>query len=277
MVAQMGKMAKALTIVSDGSTPLKNNMRERYARFRAQALPRIVAYRKAGNTAKNDHVADVNANRLEGKPEVRQRIEYLARQAQDRVIEKRVALEEQLWSVMEGDIGNYFETIDAIKPDKNGATLTIKKQRPRLLSDLLPEHRKLIEDVTVDRNGNVIPRLYSKAQASRDLRQLHNFGRTDDRPENEVSRLSDAELLSQLADLSKQLGVEMKLDVAFAAFVAGNAATQPEPPVVDVTPDVTADVTAADAADAAAARELRIAAEPVVAGARPVRTARPKK
>src|SRR5215472_190729 len=178
-------MPKALAIASDGSKPLKNNMHERYARFRAMALPRIVAYRKAGNTAKNDHVADVNANRLEGRPEVRQRIEYLTRQAQDRVIEKRAALEEQLWSVMEGDIGNYFETIDAIKPDKNGATLTVKKQRPRLLSDLLPEHRKLIEDVTVDRNGNVIPKLYSKAQASRDLRQLHNFGTQTDRLDSE--------------------------------------------------------------------------------------------
>jgi hypothetical protein len=275
-----GKMANALAIASDGSKPLKNNMHERYARLRARALPRLVAFRKAGNTAKNDRVADRNSFRLERKPGVRERIEYLVGLAQDRIAEKRAALEEQLWSVMEGDIGNYFETIDAIKPDKNGVTLTIKKQRPRLLSDLPPEFRKLIEDVTVDRNGNVIPKLYSKAQANAELRKLHNFGRTDDRQENELSRLSDAELLSQLADLSKQLGVEMKLDVEFAAFVAGNsAATQPasSPPVVDVTPDVTADVAAADAADVAAAAELKIAAKPAVAGARPVRKARGSK
>jgi hypothetical protein len=44
-------MVKALAIAFDGSKPLKNNMHERYARLRAAALPRIVAFRKAGNTA----------------------------------------------------------------------------------------------------------------------------------------------------------------------------------------------------------------------------------
>src|SRR5436190_937410 len=95
------KMTKALAISYDGSKPLKNNLHERYARFRAAALPRIAAFRKAGNTAKNDHVADTNSFRLERKPGVRERIEYLARQAQERVAEKRVALEEQLWAVLE--------------------------------------------------------------------------------------------------------------------------------------------------------------------------------
>src|SRR5215469_10972893 len=211
-------MAKTLAIISDGSKPLKNNMHERYARFRAQALPRIVAFRKAGNTAKNDHVADANSFRLERKPGVRARIEYLARQAQDRVAEKRAALEEQLWAVLEADIGAFWETYEAAKTgkdgklatDQEGKMLTVRKQRAKLINDLPLEFRKLIEDVTVDRNGNVIPKLYSKAQASRDLRQLHNFGRTDDRPENEVSRPSDAELIAQLSDLSKQLGVDIK-------------------------------------------------------------------
>jgi hypothetical protein len=49
-----------------------------YARLRANALPRIVAFRKAGNTAKNDHVADANSARLEKKPGVRERISILA-------------------------------------------------------------------------------------------------------------------------------------------------------------------------------------------------------
>jgi hypothetical protein len=57
-----------------GSKPLKNNLHERYARLRAAAMPRIVAFRKAGNTAKNDHVADANSFRLERKPGVRERL-----------------------------------------------------------------------------------------------------------------------------------------------------------------------------------------------------------
>src|SRR6516225_5416643 len=99
-------MAEVPTIISDGSKPLKNNMHERYARLRAQALPRLVAFRKAGCIAKNDLIADKNSSRLEKKPGVRERIEYLVSLAQDRIAEKRAALEEQLWSVMEADIGN---------------------------------------------------------------------------------------------------------------------------------------------------------------------------
>ena len=58
-------MAKALARVSEGSKPLKNNSHERYARFRAAAQPRLIAFRKAGYIAKNDHVADANSFRLE--------------------------------------------------------------------------------------------------------------------------------------------------------------------------------------------------------------------
>src|SRR5215469_7787340 len=102
-------MARALAIASDGSRRLKNNLHERYARLRATALPWIAAFRKGGNTAKNDHVADANSFRLERKPGVRERIGYLTRQAQERISEKRVALEEQLWAVLEADTGDFWE------------------------------------------------------------------------------------------------------------------------------------------------------------------------
>jgi hypothetical protein len=216
-------MAKALAIASDSSKPLKNNLHERYARFRAAALPRIVAFRKAGNTAKNDHVADANSFRLERKPGVRERIEYLARQAQERIAEKRVALEEQLWAVHEADIGAFWETYEAAKTgkggglatDQEGKMLTVRKQRAKLINDLPPEFRKLIEDVTVDRDGNVIPKLYSKAQANRDLREMLDIGARKEQEADDVSRLSDAELIQQLADTAKQLGVEINLNYAF--------------------------------------------------------------
>ncbi len=133
----MGKMAEALAIISDGSKPLKNNMHERYARLRAQALPRIVAFREAGNIAKNDRVADRNSFRLERKPGVSERIGYLTRQVQDRIAEKSAALEEQLWSVVKADIGAFWETYEVAKTgtdgklatDQNGKMLTVRKQR----------------------------------------------------------------------------------------------------------------------------------------------------
>src|SRR5262249_30348754 len=115
-------------------------------------------------------LADTNSFRLERKPRVRERIEYLARQAQDRVIEKRAALEEMLWAIHEADIGQFWETYEAAKTGtdgklataQDGKMLKVRRQRPKLISDLPLEARKLIEDVMVDRNGNFVPRLYSK-------------------------------------------------------------------------------------------------------------------
>jgi hypothetical protein len=233
------KMAKTLATAPEGSRPLKNNLHERYARLRAAALPRIVAFREAGNTAKNDHVADANSCRLEKKPGVRERIDYLVGQAEDRIADKRVALEEQLWAVIEADIGAFWETYEVAKTkdgvlatDQDGKMLTVRKQRAKLINDLPPEFRKLIEDVTVDRHGNVIPKLYSKAQANRDLREMLNIGGRREPAVNNVAKLSDQELLAQLADLSKQLGVDIKASYSFAQHDGADQA-------LDVTPSDT--------------------------------------
>jgi hypothetical protein len=238
-------MAKALALASDGSKPLKNNLHERYARLRAAALPRIVAFRKAGTIAKNDNVADANSFRLERKPGVRERIEYLARQAQERIAEKRVVLEEQLWAVLEADIGAFWETYEAAKTskdgkletDQEGRMLTVPKQRAKLINDLPLEFRKLIEDVMVDRNGNVIPKLYSKLQANAELRKMLNIGGQKEPEQTDVSRLSDAELLRQLADQAKELGVEINLNYDFAKLPAATEADGQNSQVIEVDND----------------------------------------
>jgi len=74
-----------------------------------------------------------------------------------------------------------------------------------LISELSPDIAKLIEDVTADSKGRLIPRLYSKLQASKELRAMLN-----------ISRLSDAELIQQLADQAKELGIEIDLNYRFA-------------------------------------------------------------
>jgi hypothetical protein len=99
--------------------------------------------------------------------------------------------------------------------------------------------------------------------------------RIADRPETDVSRLSDVELLQQLADQAKALGVSINLNYYDFAQLPPAAEADSSPPVVDVTSD--AGVTTADAVDAVVAAELKIAAQPEVAGARPVRAARLKK
>jgi hypothetical protein len=73
-----------------------------------------------------------------------------------------------------------------------------------------------IEHVQVDARGKVVPQLYSKLQANAELRKMLNIGGQKDRPETDVSKLSDAELIQQLADQAKELGIEIDLNYSFA-------------------------------------------------------------
>jgi hypothetical protein len=174
-------MAKTdVAIASPGARALKNAKCEKYCRLRASAQPRIPAYREAGWETSNDDDAYSNACRLERRPAVRKRIEYLSHQDEELVAEKRQRIEGQLWAIHEADIGDFFETVEAAKSDKDGKAetdetgkmLTVKKQRPRLLSDLPQDVRKAIEHVQIDARGNVVPQLYSKLQANAELRKM---------------------------------------------------------------------------------------------------------
>jgi hypothetical protein len=106
----------------------------------------------------------------------------LSKQQEDLIAEKRQRIEERLWAIHEADIGDFFETYEAARTKDGqlatdqGKMLTVRKQRARLINDLPLETRKLIEDVTVDRHGNFIPKLYSKSEANRELRKFHNIG-----------------------------------------------------------------------------------------------------
>jgi hypothetical protein len=188
---------------SPGSRLLKNTRYERYCRLRASAQPRIAAYREAGWETSDNDDAYSNACRLERRPGVRERIEYLSRQEEELIAEKRQRIEGQLWAIHEADIGDFFETVEVAKSDKDGKAatdeagkmLTVKKQRPKLLSGLPPDLRRAIEHVQLDAKGNVVPQLYSKLQANAELRKMLNIGGQKDRPETDVSRLSDAELI----------------------------------------------------------------------------------
>jgi hypothetical protein len=66
------------------------------------------------------------------------------------------------------------------------------------------------------RSGRAVPQLYSKLAASQELRKMLNIGGHKDRPETDVSRLSDAELMQLLADQAKELGIEIDLNYRFA-------------------------------------------------------------
>ena len=209
-------------ITSPRSRALKNAKYEKYCRLRASAQPRIPAYREAGWETSDDDDAYSNACRLERRPGVRERIEYLSHQDEELVAVKRRRIEETPWAIHEADIGDLWETYEATKVGKDGKAetdeagniLTVKKERPRLISELSPDIAKLIEDVTADSKGRLIPKLYSKLQASKELRAMLNIGRPE--RESDISRLSDAELIQQLADQAKELGIEINLNYSFA-------------------------------------------------------------
>jgi Terminase small subunit len=169
-----------LAIASPGSRALKIAKYEKYCRLRAAALPQTQDYRKAGWNTREYADAASHACRLERRPGVKERITFLSRQAEELIAEKRQRIEQQLWAIHEADIGSFFETVEGAKSgkdgklatDETGKMLTVKKQRPRLLSDLPPDLRKAIEHVQVDARGSVVPQLYSKLQANAELRRM---------------------------------------------------------------------------------------------------------
>jgi len=218
-------------IASPGSRALKNAKYERYCRLRASAQPRIPAYREAGWQTSDDDDAYSNACRLERRPGVRQRIEYLSRQAEERIAEKRQRIEERLWSIHEANIQDFFTTendLNRTEASSNPAEITNNPVQqkvgvsprarvvPRPLTELDPETAKLIEDVTIDSKGRVVPKLYSKTWANAELRKMLNIGGQKEREQTDLSRLSDDELIQRLADQAKELGIEIDLNYSFA-------------------------------------------------------------
>jgi hypothetical protein len=214
--------------ISPGSRPLKHTKWERYARYRAQALPRIVAFRKIGNYAANDKTAHNNASRLENKPGVKARIDYLTKQAEERIIEKRARIEERLWAIHEANIQDFFVTEDDLNPTEtssNPAEIANNPDQqkvavsprarvvPRPLTGLDPETAKLIEDVTVDSRGRLVPKLYSKLAANKELRAMLNISAKE--APRDVTQLSDAELIQTLAQQAKELGIHIDLNYTF--------------------------------------------------------------
>jgi hypothetical protein len=167
---------------------------------------------------------------LERRPEIRDRIGHLIRQDETLIAEKRRRIEEQLWAFAGANIQDFFETHEVVQRDHTGQPLTElkrneitakmetalsleKRVRPKLLTDLPPDLAKLIEDVQVDNRGRLIPRLYSKERANKELRNLLNLSTKSEAPD--VTKLSDAELIAQLAAQARELGVNIDLAYTF--------------------------------------------------------------
>jgi hypothetical protein len=98
----------------------------------------------------SDQAASSNASKLEREvPAIRARIAYLSRDRDALIGEKRKRLEERLWLYHDGNVADYWETIEAEARDKKGEVVisadgqpkTRKITRMKDISQLTPEQQ----------------------------------------------------------------------------------------------------------------------------------------
>ena len=214
--------SKGRQLAVPGSKPLSNPRYEKYCRLRAQLLPKLDAFRNAGFTAETNHTAYSNVYRLEKRKNVQDRMAYFCRQDEKVLQEKRKRIEEVLWLVHEANVADLWETIEVRKLDKegnpvlgkDGNAVMEKIQRPRLLSELPEDLQRVVESVSIDGHGRMVPKVYSKLQANAELRKLLKIDGVP-RESGELTRLTTAELVAQLAQQAKALGIELDLSYQF--------------------------------------------------------------
>jgi hypothetical protein len=184
---------------------------------RALMRTKSEAYRAAGFASVSDQAASSNASKLEREvPAIVARIAYMARDMGGLRQEKRKRLEDRLWLYHDGNVADCWETVDVevrnkkgevvLKADGTPKTKTFKRMKD--LSQLTPEQQMRIESISVNEAGIATPKLYSASWANSELRKFHALGEDTSNP---VQRLSDAELITQLANQAKELGIEIDL------------------------------------------------------------------
>lgn len=206
--------AEAQSSVAIGSNPLRKRQHERFCWLLAQMRPKADAYRQAGFRSVSHHSANANAARLLARRDIADRISYLTRQEEEVLQLKRARIEELLWMIHESNVADLWETYEDTKKDKAGNVVTIdgrpvivKRQRPKLLSDLPDDVQRIVESCGIDEHGRVIPKAYSKLQANAELRKLLNIGGVVQ--SDEVTRMSTPQIVSEL----QALGVDVRLSV----------------------------------------------------------------
>jgi hypothetical protein len=186
--------------------------------------PKADAYRQAGYKSESDHDAAGNASRLLRRQDVQDRIAYWTRQEEEILQAKRRRLEEFLWTIHEANVKQMWEMVEVEKRDHKGNPIinpdgsVVMKwvQRPRSIHEMPEDVQRAVESISINDAGFVIPKPYSKLQANAELRKLLGIG-TVQRDDGELSRLSDQELVAQLANQARELGIEVDLTYRFGA------------------------------------------------------------
>jgi Terminase small subunit len=205
-----------------GSSPLRDPKKERFCRLRAVLRPKADAYRQAGWNSESNHAAAGNASRLERRQDIAERIAYLSRQEDEILRIKRERIEEFLWTVHEANVADMWEMVEVEKRDhkgnpiinEDGSVVMKWVQRPKSINEMPEDVQRAVESISINEAGFVVPKPYSKLQANQELRKMLGIGSVV-RDDGELSRLTDQELVAQLANQARELGIEVDLTYRF--------------------------------------------------------------
>ena len=219
---QSGIGTSIVPAVFPGSTPLHNRRTERFCYLCSLMRPAADAYRQAGYKSESDHAAAGNAARLLRRQDVQDRIAYWTRQEEEMLQAKRRRLEELLWTIHESNVADMWEMVEVEKRDhkgnpvinEDGSVVMKWVQRPKPIHEMSEDVQRAVETISINEAGFVIPKPYSKLQANQELRKLLGIGSVQ-RDDGELSRLSDQELVAQLASQARELGIEVDLTYRF--------------------------------------------------------------
>ncbi len=125
-------------------------------------------------------------------------------------------LEEFLWAVHETNYAEYWQKFEEPEVDEEGEPTGKMNsyQTVRLFSELTLDQQRMIESLKYTEKGKPNLGVYSKMQANIELRKLLGLGGVERDPaDGEFSRLSDAELLAELNQQARELGID--IDVTY--------------------------------------------------------------
>jgi len=200
-----------------GSNPLRNVKHEAYCRERALQVEGAIAYRRAGFESIDHHAARGNAAKLERRADVQDRIAFLCRQDEEILREKRRRLESYLWLAHETNRADFYETVEepvtkngVLVLDGEGKPEVRRWQRLKLFSDLTPEQQALIEGVKYTEGGPALDTV-TRQWANQELRKFLGTDKAGRGDGDDLARLSDSDLLTELARQARDLGIDVQL------------------------------------------------------------------
>jgi hypothetical protein len=212
-----------------GALPLPVGRREVFSRLRARGLSALAAAREAGYS----DISPKNAQKLAQDKRVKLRVAYLTRWEESVIAELRQILLDRQLSWHESDIGEFFDLVEEpyLKDgepvlNQDGVPLVRKVERLKPFSELSREQRMCIEGLTWTEKGKPNLKLYSKAEANKELRKLLGIDRPNkvavtDAEGNDVP-VTHEQRLRALAAIFARVQAELAAEEA-ASVQAGDA------------------------------------------------------